>query len=70
MLTIVIHVCGQTPDVKPYGFKLSENLFHAKFRVYKDCDGNGKMKTHRLLGLDAGLEKTSKAVLYLKGDGV
>jgi len=53
--------------IRPYGIKLSENLFYAKFRVYKDCDGNGKMKAHRLLGLDAGLEKTCKAVLYLKG---
>jgi hypothetical protein len=53
--------------IRPYGLKLSENLFFTKFRVYRDCDGNGKMKTHRLLGLDAGLEKTCKAILYLRG---
>jgi len=54
-------------DVRPHGFKLSENLFYAKFRIYKDCDGNGKMKAHVLLGKEAGLDKTCKAVLYLKG---
>jgi hypothetical protein len=53
--------------VRDYGLRLSQNLFFVKFRIYRDCDGNGKMKTHRLLGLDAGLEKTSKAVLYLRG---
>jgi hypothetical protein len=53
--------------VRDYGLKLSQNLFFVKFRIYRDCDGNGKMKAHVSLGRDAGLEKTCKAVLYLKG---
>ena len=54
-------------EVKPYGFKLLENLFYARFRVYRDLDGNGRMKTNKQLGEDMGLDRSCRAVLYLKG---
>jgi len=53
--------------IRSYGFRLSENLSYARFRVYKDRDGNGRMKTNKQLGEDLGLEKSCRAVLYLKG---
>ena len=54
-------------EVKPYGFKLLDNLFYARFRVYRDLDGNGRMKTNKQLGEDLGLDKSCRAILYLKG---
>jgi len=54
-------------ELKPYGFRLSENLFYARFRVYRDGDGNGRMKTNKQLGMDLGLDRSCRAVLYLKG---
>jgi len=47
--------------------KLSENFFYARFRVYRDRDGNGRMKTNKQLGMGLGLDKSCRAVLYLKG---
>ena len=54
-------------ELKPYGFRLSENLFYARFRVYRDGDGNGRMKTNKQLGIDLGLDRSCRAVLYLRG---
>ena len=54
-------------DVKSYGFKLSENLFYAMFRVYRDRDGNCRMKTNKLLGEDIGIDRSCRAILCLKG---
>jgi len=54
-------------ELKPYGFRLSENLSYARFRVYRDGDGNGRMKTNKQLGIDLGLDRSCRAVLYLRG---
>ena len=45
---------------------LLENFFHTRFRVYRDRDGNGRMKTNKPLGEELGLDKSCRAVLYLK----
>ena len=37
------------------------------FRVYRDRDGNGRMKTNKLLGEDMELGRSYRAILYLKG---
>jgi len=42
--------------IRSYGFRLSENLSYARFRVYRDGDGNGRMKTNKQLGMDLGLD--------------
>jgi hypothetical protein len=47
--------------------KLSENFFYTMFRVYRDRDGNGRMKTNKLLGEDMELGRSCRAILYLKG---
>jgi len=47
--------------------KLSENFFYARFRVYRDRDGNGRMKTNKLLGEDMGLSRSCRTILYLRG---
>jgi len=54
-------------DVKSYGFKLSENLFYAMFRVYRGRDGNCRMKTNKLLGEDIGIDRSRRTILCLKG---
>jgi len=54
-------------SIRSYGFRLSENLSYARFRVYRDRDGNDRMKTNKQLGEDLGLDKSRRAVLYLKG---
>ena len=46
--------------------KLSENFFYARFRVYRDGDGNGRMKTNKQLGEDLGLDRSCRAILYLR----
>ena len=53
--------------IRSYGFRLSENLSYARFRVYRDRDGNGRMKTNKQLGMDLGLDRSCRAILYLKG---
>jgi len=47
--------------------KLSENFFYTMFRVYRDRDGNGRMKTNKLLGEDIGIDRSCRAILYLRG---
>jgi len=47
--------------------KLSENFFYTRFRVYRDRDGNGRMKTNKPLGEDLGLDRSCRAILYLRG---
>jgi len=53
-------------SIRSYGFRLSENLSYARFRVYRDGDGNGRMKTNKQLGEDLGLDRSCRAILYLK----
>lgn len=49
-------------EVRSYGFRLSPSLFYVRFKLYRD----GRLKTSKILGIEANLEKSCRAILSLR----
>ena len=53
-------------DVRSWGLKVSEDFYLVRFKIYRE-GGYFKVKTSRLFGLEAGIPKTCRAIIYLRG---
>ena len=52
-------------DVRGWDLKISKNFYLVRFKIYSE-GGYFKVKTSRLSGLEAGIPRTCKAIIYLK----
>lgn len=54
-------------SVRSWGLKiLSENLYLVRFKTYRD-GGYFKIKTSKLFGLEAGIPRSCKTIVYFRG---